>query len=116
MHYRHGKSVQPGTRPGALGDVAGAITSIWVMDYNTSKVNEQVCGSVDDVLAFGKSANTTWVHIQGKAGADDLRRLREAYGLHPLAVEDVMNAGQRPKFEPYDSQVCLLYTSPSPRD
>ncbi len=112
MHYRHKQSVKPGARPGALGDVPSHITKIWLVDYNADIVNQREFDSVDDVLAYGKSPNTTWVHIQGEAGADDLRRLREAYSMHPLAVEDVMNIGQRPKFEPYDSQVFLVDVVP----
>lgn len=112
MHYRNRQSVQPGSRPGALGDVEGNIAKIWLVDYSHDTVNEQLCSSVEEVLAFSKSPNTTWVHIQGAAGADDLRQLREAYGMHPLAVEDVMNIGQRPKFEPYDSQVFLVDVVP----
>lgn len=112
MHYRHQRSSKPGARPGALGNVASQITKIWVVDYNKNEVNQQEFSSVEKVLGYGKSPNTTWVHIQGAAGADDLRRLREAYGMHPLAVEDVMNIGQRPKFEPYDTQVFLVDVVP----
>ena len=33
--------------------------------------------------------------------------------MHPLAVEDVLNVGQRPKFEPYDAQVFLVDVMPN---
>ncbi len=112
MHYRHKRQVKPGARPGALGEAPGNITHIRVMDYNAEGVNEKTFDSIDEVLHFCRSANTTWVHIQGQAGADDLRQLREAFGMHPLAVEDVMNIGQRPKFEPYDTQVFLVDVVP----
>lgn len=112
MHYRHKRSVRPGTRPGALGNAKSRIRHIRLMDYDAEGVTESTFDSLDAVLAYGKSPRTTWVHVQGKAGADELRHLREAYGMHPLAVEDVMNMGQRPKFEPYDAQVFLVDVVP----
>lgn len=112
MHYRHQRHALPGTRPGALGEVASEIIQIRLMDFDADQVIEEQFESIDAVLAYGKSPKTTWVHVQGMAGAADLRRLREAYGMHPLAVEDVLNIGQRPKFEPYDAQLFLVDVVP----
>ncbi|MGB1579988.1 MAG: magnesium/cobalt transporter CorA [Nevskiales bacterium] len=112
MRYHHQRSVKPGTRPGALGEVESQINNIRLMDYDADSIVEETFQSLAEVLDYGKSPRTTWVHVQGAAGADELRLLREAYGMHPLAVEDVMNIGQRPKFEPYDAQVFLVDVVP----
>ena len=37
-----------------------------------------------------------------------LKALGEKYGLHPLALEDVVNIGQRPKVEPYDQHLFII--------
>lgn len=112
MHYRNEHSIQPGARPGALGEVTSQISQIRVMDYDADTVTDTPFDSVSQVLEYGKSRRTTWVHIQGMAGAGDLRLLRDAYGMHPLAVEDVLHVGQRPKFEPYERQIFLVDALP----
>jgi magnesium transporter len=42
-----------------------------------------------------------WVGLH-EPDADELERLAEVFGLHPLAVEDAVHAHQRPKLERYD--------------
>src|SRR4051812_22771922 len=42
-----------------------------------------------------------WVGLH-EPDADELERLSEVFGLHPLAVEDAVHAHQRPKLERYD--------------
>jgi len=39
---------------------------------------------------------------------DELNRVAEAFSLHPLAVEDALNAHQRPKLERYDDGLFLV--------
>ncbi|MGH8415084.1 MAG: magnesium and cobalt transport protein CorA, partial [Gammaproteobacteria bacterium] len=41
-----------------------------------------------------------------------LERLGQTYGLHPLALEDVLNQGQRTKFEAYENQYFVVLNSP----
>lgn len=51
-----------------------------------------------------------WLHITGTPDADLARRLQDSLGLHPLALEDVMNGGQRPKVELYDEHLFIVFT------
>ena len=37
-----------------------------------------------------------------------IERQGEQYGLHPLLLEDVVNAGQRPKLEDYDEHLFIV--------
>jgi magnesium transporter len=39
---------------------------------------------------------------------DDIAVIAEEFGLHPLAVEDAVNARQRPKFEMYENHFFLV--------
>ena len=39
---------------------------------------------------------------------EDVRRLGEIVGLHPLAVQDTISFGQRPKLDVYDDQALLV--------
>jgi magnesium transporter len=42
-----------------------------------------------------------WIDVTGLGDLDVVRRLAEKYELHPLAVDDVLHPGQRPKVEGY---------------
>ena len=41
----------------------------------------------------------TWINIDGLGDVEALKTLGERFNLHPLALEDVLNTGQRPKIE-----------------
>ena len=42
-------------------------------------------------------------------GPDDLAKLREIFGFHPLALEDSEHFGQRPKLDDYDDYIFLVF-------
>ncbi|MBA2777742.1 magnesium/cobalt transporter CorA [Billgrantia kenyensis] len=53
-----------------------------------------------------------WVHVQGMPTAEDLVLLGSRVGLHPLAQEDVLNGGQRPKVERFDESLVIILGIP----
>jgi len=55
---------------------------------------------------FGKD-ELLWLDIRG-LDSDGVALLREVFGLHPLAVEDAQELGQRPKLEEYDDFTYLV--------
>ena len=48
-----------------------------------------------------------WVGLH-EPTAEELDEVAEAFGLHPLAVEDALKAHQRPKLEPYGDGLFLI--------
>ncbi|MFB6138585.1 MAG: magnesium/cobalt transporter CorA [Halobacteriaceae archaeon] len=71
----------------------------------------------DDVAAAKSDPGTTWVHLTDP-GEAELERVRETFGIHPLAVEDVRQGFGRPKTEEYDGYtfVYLLTARLAPRE
>ncbi|MES1926381.1 magnesium/cobalt transporter CorA [Salinisphaera sp. T31B1] len=67
--------------------------------------------SLDEALASpaGHNHRLSWLHFEGDMAAADLERLGRVFHLHPLALEDVINTGQRPKLDAYRYSVfaCL---------
>ncbi len=45
-----------------------------------------------------------WINVDGLNDPGAIRALAVKYGLHPLAIEDVMQTGQRPKLDPYPAE------------
>lgn len=53
-----------------------------------------------------------WINIRGTPSATELELLGERLDLHPLALEDVMNGGQRPKAERYETNLAVTLGIP----
>lgn len=60
---------------------------------------------VSDYLA--DPANVVWFDLCRQDG-DDLSLIQEELGLHDLAIEDVLKAGQRPKVDHYPNHLFLV--------
>ena len=98
---RPGKApgIEPHELPGlARGDAPVTVTCV---DYCPEQARVE---RVDDVRSFLAThrpewSSVRWIAVVGVGDPTILRALAEKYELHPLAVEDVVNRGQRPKAE-----------------
>jgi magnesium transporter len=100
----------PGTSPGTLRARAGPVRPlrITVCDYDENTFEERAGLSLDECRAYFYSQKVTWVHVEGDASPELLRELGEAYELHPLAMEDVINTGQRTKLDVYTQHLFAV--------
>ncbi len=104
---------KPGTSPGVRAlkiDEPRAVLSVF--DFAGDGFREEHDVALERCADFFSSPNVTWVHVQGRPALATLRRLGEAYDLHPLAIEDVANLGQRPKAETYAKQLFVILNWP----
>lgn len=53
-----------------------------------------------------------WLDVTGLPGTDDLERLRDRLGLHPLALEDIVTGDQHPKLEEFRDVLFLILSWP----
>lgn len=111
---------KPGVAPGSLieRDHETRIPpTISVIDYDADTINEHVDLTTSQAGVYLESPKVTWVHCQGDAGVSLLQRLGDAFRLHPLAMEDVVNQGQRSKVDIYDDrQVFIVLNVPVLRE
>lgn len=49
-----------------------------------------------------------WLNVDGLRDAELLTRIGEQFGLHPLVLEDIARAGQRPKIEAFDGYLFVV--------
>jgi len=122
MPYFDKRYHPPGTSPGTLIDSGETpsparirLVTFNARDYSQEDdVDPETCclraqpgeNIAEDAERFA------WIHVQGPASSDLLTRLRQIFGLHPLAVEDVLNTGQRPKFDIFDDQLFATLNVP----
>jgi magnesium transporter len=85
---------------------------IHVMKYNADSIQESDPAGARECLALLSPGTVAWIDVQGLADLDLLKTLGEALGLHPLALEDVVSLGQRPKAEDYDSHMFIIARMP----
>jgi magnesium transporter len=62
-------------------------------------------GAVRD--ARSGDGDFVWVGLH-EPGQEEMSKVAELFGLHPLAVEDALHAHQRPKLERYDETLFLV--------
>jgi magnesium transporter len=98
-----------GARPGTLVvPEDGVVPRIHVMQYDLANVSEQHIDRIGDLSALLRDDVVTWVDVQGLGDEKAMRQLGEAFKIHPLALEDIVNAPQRPKAEEYDPHLLLI--------
>jgi magnesium transporter len=67
-------------------------------------------------LDEAEGAVVRWLDVAGLGSTELLQSLAARFGLHPLAVEDVFDTDQRPKFESYPNHDFLVFRQLSFKD
>jgi len=98
-----------GSRPGTLIVPDSALsTRIQVTRISKQEVTIEEVSDVSDLRQSLEPGEHTWVHVQGLKDVGLLQQLAEHFGVHPLALEDVVNVPQRPKYEVTDHYVFAI--------
>lgn len=118
---RHGRRMQigkryhkPGTAPGTLRALearGAAPVRVTVIDYGPEHFEEKRVSRIEEVFPYRDTTTVTWINVEGLHDAKLIEKLGHHFGFHPLALEDVLNCGQRPKIEDYDSYHFLVLKS-----
>lgn len=75
-------------------------------EYNSEEMSIEKELSITD-LPHLKSDKIQWYNSVGLHDADFMREIEEKLDIHPLAMEDVMNTGQRAKFEEFEQHIFV---------
>jgi magnesium transporter len=103
---RHKK---PGSPPGTLvftGEAPGEKPIVHLTQYNSQHFTSEVVGEghkpsvAEDLI--------TWYDVRGLHDVTLIESFGKAFDLHPLALEDVLNIQQRPKFEEYQNGIFII--------
>jgi magnesium transporter len=79
-----------------------------VMAYGPAEFVEQEIPSAEAVAPFLGKWPVVWLNVDGLGDAEAIRKFGEIFGIHPLALEDVINVHQRPKVEPYEKYLFIV--------
>lgn len=98
-----------GSKPGTLMINARAERPrIRVMKYNPDHLAEHEIATVADLKNLLAEGSVCWIDVHGLGDEKVLREFAELFSIHPLALEDVVNAPQRPKTECFEKHTLCI--------
>lgn len=103
------RHAEVGASPGTLVTPEDAHPpTMRIMSFNASVCDEKELERVEELTIAFEPDNVTWVDIQGFGAASFMKQVQEHFGLHPLAIEVVVNVPQRPKLEVFDDHLVIV--------
>jgi magnesium transporter len=102
----------PGTPPATLLphliDGQGIKPKIRLIEYDAAHLDDREIEDLDELLAHLDNQKVTWINIDGLGDVEALQKLGRKFNLHPLALEDVLHTGQRPKTEQFADYLFIV--------
>lgn len=115
-HKSHTRNYRPGASPGSLEMAKGEVIThlplakISLLRYGKEgRVEKKYDIAITDCKPPEADAtDITWLHLQGLLAPEQLKILGQTFGLHPLALEDVLHQEARAKIEAYDNHQFIV--------
>ena len=101
----------PGTAPATLvvpPEYQGQKPVISLIEYDAHSIEERTIETMDELLPCLDNDKVSWINVDGLGDPEFIQRLGQHFRIHPLALEDIFNIGQRPKVDEYDRQLFIV--------
>jgi magnesium transporter len=105
--------------PGSLVHVGAVLeeeSRISLIDFTQEDLVEKSISSIDELLEYKERKSVTWVNVEGLSDVVHIESIGRLFNIHPLILEDILNAHQRPKFEEADNYLYIVLKSLSLKD
>lgn len=106
------KQSNVGLAPGTLvhvGEKKAEKVTIRVWIYNDEELIEKELQTIDECQALkNQPGMKLWINVDGLDRIEVIEKLGNCFNIHPLTLEDILNSGQRPKMEDYDSYIYTV--------
>jgi len=106
------KQSKVGLAPGTLVHVGEkkaekVVIRVWI--YNGEELIEKELQTIDECQGLkDQSGMKLWINVDGLDQIEVIEKLGSCFKIHPLTLEDILNTGQRPKMEDYDSYIYTV--------
>jgi magnesium transporter len=105
----------PGAAPGTVAvDPDAPRPLVRLVAYDAQKLVEREDPNLKQIPALQASHAVTWLDLDGLGDRETILQVGEMFGLHQLALEDVVNVHQRPKIENYGDFLFVVARMPIP--
>lgn len=81
---------------------------ITAIAYDGEHFDEREVSRVSDLLPLKPAPAVTWINVDGLHDVSALADFGEAFQLHPLLLEDILNTDQRPKAEYLENTAYVI--------
>lgn len=119
-HKKRTRTAKAGLPPGSLihiGEKKVEKVSISIIEYTETSFSEKIVQSMEECSEAIKTPSLSWINMVGLHEAENFRQIEEAFLVHPLVLEDIMNTAQRPRVEDYGDYIYIvlkmIYHDPS---
>ena len=101
--------IEPGRAPGAVVvDPQAAAPVIDVLAYSPDDLVEKRIARIAEVQDYHDRWPVVWINVTGLGDAEVIKEIGAQFDLHRLALEDVVNTGQRAKVEEYENLLFVV--------
>jgi magnesium transporter len=104
-------SQKAGMPPGTLMHIGERMLEsvrITILDYDQQHLQEKQVEKIEDCFELKSTPTVSWINIDGLHNIEVIEKIGKNFDLHPLVLEDILNTGQRPKFEDMDSYLFIV--------
>jgi magnesium transporter len=112
---REARLSKAGLPPGVpvyTGEIREGAADIQVMDYDQARCDERTGMSQAEAIRWRDAKNPTWIDVEGIHRVELVQQICETFGVHPLAMEDAVSIGTRPKIDIYANHVFCAVKMP----
>ncbi|MDD3406617.1 MAG: magnesium/cobalt transporter CorA [Methanomicrobium sp.] len=114
--YSTKESSKAGMPPGTLigiSEKTPAETKVSCIEFDSESFNETDNFLPDNLIIPAKDNKIRWIEIKGHLDIGLIEKFGQAFGIHPLTLEDILNTYARPKYEEFENYlfVCLKNVS-----
>ena len=85
----------------------GKVT-IELIDYTESDFKEIEIERIEDVFDYKEKDSCSWININGVHDTNIIERLGKKFDIHPIVLDDIVNIGQRSKFDNFDKYIFIV--------
>jgi magnesium transporter len=102
------RSKKAGLPPGTLFHTREKTENVKItlIEYDDTHYQEKEVAPEECFLAHHTAV--TWINVDGVHQVDIVEKLGEHFSIHPLVLEDIVTAGQRPKVEDYGNYLYIV--------
>jgi magnesium transporter len=108
LRKRKKHHLKSGLPPGTAvftGEVKVEKTETTVVQYSETSMKEDILRGLDCPLSSDNLV--TWFDVRGLSEVAVIEHIGKTFTVHPLAIEDVLNVNQRPKWDDYDNGIFI---------
>ena len=109
--HHKSRSKKTGMPAGALvhiGEVKVKNPVISIINYDAQNVDEEIISVCDTTKLQVSDGKKLWVNVHGLHDTSLIKEVDEAFHLHSLVLEDILNTDQRPKVESYGDYLYIV--------